>query len=138
MRKEYFDRAKESGFGKFTDLAIHFQNIIETCENLRSDLNVFFILHSEPVISDNAITGYKVATVGKLLDSQYNPIEVVPMVLFSSIQFKDGKPHYGFFTHACMDKGALIPAKSPDGMFTDDFIDNDLAKVVQAMDEYYG
>lgn len=60
------------------------------------------------------------------------------MVLFSSIQFKDGKPHYGFFTHACMDKGALIPAKSPDGMFADDFIDNDLAKVVQAMDEYYG
>ena len=70
MRKEYFDRAKENGFGKFTDLAIHFQNIIETCENLRSDLNVFFMLHSEPVVSDNIITGYKVATVGKLLDSQ--------------------------------------------------------------------
>ena len=31
MRKEYFDRAKESGFNKFTDLAIHFQKIIKTC-----------------------------------------------------------------------------------------------------------
>lgn len=138
MRKEYFDRAKENGYGKFTDMALHFQNIIETCENLRSDLNVFFMLHSEPVISDNTIVGYKVATVGKMLDQQYNPVEVVPMVLFSSVQFKDGKSQYGFYTHSVIDKGAIIPAKSPDGMFNDDFIPNDLEQVVKAMDEYYG
>lgn len=138
MRKEYFDRAKENGYGKFTDMALHFQNIVETCENLRSDLNVFFILHSEPIVSDNTIVGYKVATVGKMLDQQYNPVEVVPMVLFSSVQFKDGKPQYGFYTHSVIDKGAIIPAKSPDGMFNDDFIPNDLEQVVKAMDEYYG
>lgn len=138
MRKEYFDRAKENGYGKFTDMALHFQNIIETCENLRSDLNVFFMLHSEPIISDNTIVGYKVATVGKMLDQQYNPVEVVPMVLFSSVQFKDGKPQYGFYTHSVIDKGAIIPAKSPDGMFNDDFIPNDLEQVVKVMNEYYG
>lgn len=137
MRKEYFDRAKENGYAKFTDLAIHFQNIIETCEGLRSDLNVFFILHSEPIISDNVITGYKIATVGKLLDQQYNPIEIVPIVLFSGIQFKENKPHYGFYTHATLEKGAVIPAKSPEGMFEEDFIDNDLAMIVNAMEEYY-
>lgn len=137
MRKEYFDRAKENGYGKFTDMALHFQNIIETCENLRSDLNVFFMLHSEPIVSDNTIVGYKVATVGKMLDQQYNPVEVVPMVLFSSVQFKDGKPQYGFYTHSVIDKGAVIPAKSPDGMFEDDFIPNDLEQVVKAMDSYY-
>jgi hypothetical protein len=138
MRKEYFDRAKENGFGKFLDLAMHFQNIIETCENLRPDLNVFFILHSEPVINENAIVGHKVATVGKLLDQQYNPVEVVPMVLFSSVQYKDGKPQYGFHTHTTIEKGAVIPAKSPDGMFEEDFIPNDLALVVKAMEKYYG
>jgi hypothetical protein len=138
MRKEYFDRAKETGFNKFTDLAIHFQKIIKTCESLRSDLNVFFILHSEPVISDSTITGYKVATVGKLLDQQYNPVEVVPMVLFSAIQFKDNKPVYGFYTHATIEKGAIIPAKSPDEMFEEDFIKNDLGYVVTKMNEYYG
>jgi hypothetical protein len=138
MRKEYFDRAKENGFNKFTDLAIHFQNIIETCENMRSDINVFFILHSEPVISDGIIQTYKVSTVGKLLDQQYNPVEVVPMVLFSSIQYKENKPVYGFYTHAVMEKGAIIPAKTPDEMFADDFIPNDLGLVVKAMNEYYG
>lgn len=137
MRKEYFDRAKESGFNKFTDLAIHFQKIIKTCENMRSDINVFFILHSEPVLSDNTIQTYKVSTVGRLLDQQYNPIEVVPMVLYSAIQYKDNKPVYGFYTHAVMDRGAVIPAKTPDEMFEEDFIPNDLGLVVDAMNSYY-
>ena len=137
MRKEFFNRAKENGFNKFTDLAIHYQSIIKTCEDMREDMNVFLILHSEPIMSDNAIVGYKVSTVGKLLDQQYNPIEVVPMVLFSAIQFKDGKAQYGFYTHATMEKGAQIPAKSPDGMFEEDFIPNDLGAVVKAMEDYY-
>lgn len=137
MRKEFFDRAKDKGYDKFTDIAMHFQNIIETCEMMRPDLNVFFLMHSEPIFSDNIITGYKVATVGKLLDDKYNPLEVVPMVLFSNVQFKENKPQYGFFTHATMDKGAVIPAKSPEGMFEEDFIANDLSVVVKAMDAYY-
>lgn len=70
LRKEYFKRAKESGYGKYTELAQHFQQIIQTCENLRDNINVFFILHSEDITSDNTIVGYKVSTIGKLLDSQ--------------------------------------------------------------------
>ena len=70
MRKEYFKRAKETGYGKYTDLAAHFQQIISTCENIREDLNVFMILHSEDITSDGSTIGYKVSTVGKLLDSQ--------------------------------------------------------------------
>lgn len=138
MRKEYFKRAKETGYGKYTDLAAHFQQIISTCESLREDLNVFFILHSEDIVSDGSVTGFKVSTVGKLLDSQYNPIEVVPMVLLSAIKYDEkGKPNYGFYTHACMNGTIEIPAKSPDGMFEEDFIPNDLGLVVKAMDEYY-
>jgi hypothetical protein len=139
MRKEYFKRAKEAGYSKYTELAQHFQQIISTCEGLREDLNVFFMLHSEDITSDNSITGYKVATIGKLLDSQYNPIEVVPMVLYSAIKYDDkGKPTYGFYTHACKEGTVEIPAKSPDGMFDEDFIPNDLGYVVKKMDEYYG
>lgn len=139
MRKEYFKRAKETGYGKYTDLAAHFQQIISTCESLRDDLNVFFILHTEEVMSDGSVVGFKVATVGKLLDSQYNPIEVVPMVLFSAIKYDEkGKPQYGFYTHASMNGSVEIPAKSPDEMFEEDFIPNDLGVVVKAMTEYYG
>lgn len=138
MRKEYFSRAKESGYGKYTELAAHFQQIISTCENLRQDLNVFFILHSEDILSDNSVTGYKVSTIGKLLDSQYNPIEVVPMVLYATIKYDDkGVPSYGFYTHATKEGLVEIPAKTPEGMFNDNFIPNSLGTVVKAMNEYY-
>lgn len=139
MRKEYFKRAKEAGYNKYTELAQHFQQIIQTCENLRNDLNVFLVLHSEDVVNDGAITEYKVSTIGKLLDNAYNPIEVVPMVLYSDVQYDDkGKPTFGFYTHRQMRGNTVIPAKSPDGMFEEDFIPNDLNMVVQKMNEYYG
>lgn len=70
MRKEYFRRAKETGYGKYTELAQHFQSIIQTIEKMREDINVFLILHSEDVQSDKVTTGYKVSTIGSLIDNQ--------------------------------------------------------------------
>ena len=138
MRKEYFQRAKETGYGKYTELAMHFQQIINTCEKMKIDTNVFFIMHSEDVQSDNSIVTFKVSTVGKLLDSQYNIVEVVPMVLYSAVKFTDkGEAEYGLQTHRSMQGTVEIPAKSPEGLFEDDFIPNDLGLVVRKINEYY-
>ena len=138
LRKEYFKTAKITGFNKFVDMAAHFQNIISTAENMRNDLNIFFILHSEEIVSDNVIVGYKPSTIGKLIDSSYNPVEVVPMVLYSAVKYDDkGNATYGFYTHRCMEGTVEIPAKSPADMFTEDFIPNDLGLVVKAINEYY-
>ncbi len=138
MRKEYFARAKESGYGKYTDLAAHFQQIISTCEALRDDLNVFLILHSEDVYSDSSIVGYKVSTIGSLLDKAYNPLEVVPLVLYSAIKYDDkGNATFGFYTKACKEGTVEIPAKSPAGMFNESFIPNDLGIVVEQLNAYY-
>lgn len=139
MRKEFFKRAKETGYGKFTEIAQHFQQVISTCENMRDDINVFFILHSEAIQSDKTTVGYKVSTVGAMIDSQYNPVEVVPMVLYSAIKYDDkGNASYGFYTHRCMEGTVEIPAKSPADLFEEDFIPNDLGLVVKVMNEYYG
>lgn len=139
MRKEYFSRAKEVGYGKYTELAQHFQQIIEAGENARTDLNIFLMLHSEDVTSDNVIVGKKVSTIGKLVDNSYNPVEVVPMVLYAEPQFDEkGMPKFGFYTHSSMQGTVLIPAKTPEGMFEEDFIPNDLQLVVNKMNEYYG
>lgn len=138
IRKEYFKRAKEIGYGKYTELAQHFQSIIQSVERARIDLNVFFIMHSEDITSDKTVTGYKVSTIGQLLDNQYNVVEVVPMVLYSDIQYDEkGNATYGFYTHRTMKGGIEIPAKTPEDMFNSDFIPNDLGLVVKAMDEYY-
>lgn len=139
MRKEYFTRAKEVGYGKYTELAQHFQSIIQTCENLRDDLNIFFMMHCEEIVSDGTIIGYQVATIGKLLLSQYNPVECVPMLLFSAVQYNEqGVASYGFYTHRCKQGSVEIPAKTPSEMFAADFIPNDLGYVTKAMNEYYG
>lgn len=138
MRKEFFTRAKETGYGKFTDLAMHFQKVIATCESAREDLNVFFIMHSEDIVSDKVITGYKIATVGAMLENQYNPMEVVPMLLYADVKYDDkGNASFGFYTHRTMKGSIEIPAKTPADMFTEDFIPNDLGIVVKAIEEYY-
>lgn len=139
MRKEYFKTAKQTGFNKYTDMAAHFQSIISTAENMRDGLNIFLIMHCEEIVSDNTIISYKPSTVGKLIDNSYNPMEVVPILLFSSVKYDENKqPIYGFYTHRCLDGSIEIPAKSPADMFTEDFIPNDLGLVVEAMKEYYG
>lgn len=138
MRKEYFKRAKEAGFNKYTELAVHFQQIISTCEKMKAETNVFFIMHSEDVTSDGSIVTFKVSTIGKLLDGQYSPVEVVPMVLYSSVVYDDeGHTEYGFYTHRIMQGSIEIPAKTPDGMFEENFIPNDLGLVVRKINEYY-
>ena len=65
-------------------------------------------------------------------------MEVVPMVLYSTVLYDDkGQASYGFYTHRFMHGTIEIPAKSPDGMFEEDFIPNDLGLVVQKINEYY-
>ena len=138
MRNEFFDRALERGFDKYNELADHFRKIVQSCSGLRDDINVFMMLHIESVESDGGIRSYKASTVGKLLDKMYDPLENVTITLFCEPQFdENGKPTYGFYTHKLRVDGIEIPAKTPDGMFEDDFIPNDLGYVVKSMNEYY-
>lgn len=105
---------------------------------MNDETNVFLILHSEDIQSDKTTVGYKVSTIGSLLDNQYNPVEVVPIVLYSAIKFDEkGNASYGFYTHRCVEGVVEIPAKSPDGMFSANFIPNDLGLVVKEMNDYY-
>ena len=138
MRTEFFDRSKERGFDKYNELADHFRRIIAEGNNLRDDITVFMMLHTEPLEADGSIIGYKASTVGKLLDKMYNPLESVSITLFSQPKYDDkGVPKFGFWTHPMRVNGIEIPAKSPAEMFEDDFIDNSLQLVLDKMKAYY-
>ena len=139
MRTEFFDRVDERGYDKYNELADHFRKIIAEGNSLRDDITVFMMLHTESIEADGSLIGYKASTVGKLLDKMYNPIESVSINLFSQPKYDDkGKPTFGFYTHPMKVNGIEIPAKSPDGMFEEDFIPNDLQLIVNKMKEYYG
>ena len=117
---------------------MHFQQIIQTIEKMKEHINVFLILHSEDITSDNMLIGSKVSTIGKLVDSAYNPAEVVNTILYSDITYDDkGFPKYGFYTNKFKTGQYEVLAKSPEGMFEDTFIPNDLKYVADTMEEYY-
>lgn len=138
MRKEFFARAKERGYEKFNDIGTHMQQVISACEHTRPDLNIFLMFHADDVTDGNNIVEYKISTVGKMVDQTYNPLEVVEVALFSASEFDaDGNITYGFYTKRQKVGGVIVPAKSPDGMFADSFIPNDLAMVVKTIDDYH-
>lgn len=137
MRNEFFDKATETGFGKFTVLAQHFQQVLVTAAAMRDDIIVFIIMHSEEKINDGAIDSYKCATVGKMLDEKFDPVHCVTVLLYSTVRFDgEGKPNYGFYTNRTVENNKVIPAKTPCDMFEDIFIPNDLQFVVDKINEY--
>ena len=139
IRQEYFRKANQTGYQKYTDMAVHMQQVLKAIQECRDDIKVFMEYHVESIVTDSGATEYKPSTVGKLLDSQYNILENVDIVLFTQPQYEDKKITYGFVTNRTIDRnGAEIPAKSPIGMFEEMFIPNDLALVAKAIDEYYG
>lgn len=138
IRQEYFKLANQTGYAKYTAFAMHMQQILKAIQDLRDDIKVFMEYHVENTVNDNGSSEYKPSTVGKLLDSQYNILENVDIVLFASPQYEDKNITYGFVTNRTMDHtGAELPAKSPIGMFDEMFIPNDLALVARAIDSYY-
>lgn len=125
MANEFMRRATERGFDKFTEIAQHAWQIIDASAKARDDLFVFILSHSD---EDNS-GKVKCKTIGKMLDDKITIEGMFTTVLHSIVS--DGK--YRFLTQ---NDGSHI-AKSPMGMFDQDFIENDLCFVKQKMSEYY-
>ena len=124
---EMFDKAKDTGYGKFTDIALHFRNLIHFINHqLPDDLIVYFLHHTE---TDSNTGKTKAKTVGKMLDNQLTVEGCFNIVLLCSVE---GTEHY-FITQS----DGYTTAKSPEGMF-DIRIPNDLKAVDVAVREYYG
>lgn len=121
-----FDKAKELGYGKFTDMAVNFEKLIEFVINdLSDDAIVYFLHHVE--LADNG--KYKAKTIGKMLDNQLTIEGLFSIVLYC---VADENRHY-FVTQS---KG-ISTAKSPEDMFAEE-IENDLKFVDTAIREYWG
>ena len=120
-----FDRAKETGYGKFTEFALDFRALISfIIQQTPPDVVVYFLHHVEQ--TDDGRT--KAKTIGKMLDNQLTLEGLFSVVLLCKT---DGARHY-FETQS---NGATT-AKSPIDMF-DREIDNDLKFVDSKIREYW-
>lgn len=122
---EMFDRAKETGYGKFTDIALRFRNMLSyVARNTPDNCIVYFLHHTEETETGKV----KAKTVGKMLDNQLTVEGLFSIVLLASC---DGM-NYKFITQS----DGVTTAKSPMGMFEKE-IDNDLKFVDETIREYW-
>lgn len=123
---EFFDRAKETGYNKFTDIALNFRNLIQfVITQTPRDCIVYFLHHTE----SNPDGTLKAKTIGKMLDEKLTVEGLFSIVLLCRAE-KD--KHY-FITQS----EGFSTAKSPIDMFPEE-IDNDLKLVDTTIREYWG
>lgn len=123
---EMFRTAKDTGYGKFTDMALHFYNLVQfVIQSTPKDCIVYFLHHTETT-ADGRI---KAKTIGKMLDEKLTVEGLFSIVLLCQT---DGISH----TFITQSDGSTT-AKSPMEMFPLE-IDNDLKMVDDTIREYYG
>lgn len=123
LADEFFDRAKENGYQKFTDIALNFRNLIHNINNMgEDDKIVYFLHHSE----DDGAGREKVKTIGKMLDEKLTVEGCFDVVIYCRDQ--------RFYTQG----DGISSAKTPEGMFDSVEIPNDLKLVDDKIREYWG
>lgn len=124
---EMFDRAKETGYQKWTDIAKRFRDLIHFINHqMPDDVIVYFLHHTE---FDAASGRTKAKTVGKLLDNQLTVEGCFDIVLMTQIE----NGEHVFVTQS----DGFTTCKSPEDMFAAK-IPNDLKMVDDTIRSYYG
>ena len=130
---EYFDRANEKGYDKFTQIAANLAQVAKMPKDLRDDLTVFFLTHSEDSTDINGNRKIKAKTIGKMIDNTLTLEGLFSIVLFGKVNKNDdGVLEYGFETQ----NNGENTCKSPQGMFEDFFIPNNLQYVKDCIKKY--
>jgi hypothetical protein len=129
---EYFDRANEKGYDKFTQIAANLAQVAKMPKDMREDLTIFFLTHSEDSTDVNGHRKVKAKTIGKMIDNTLTLEGLFSIVLFGRVKKDEDGLEYGFDT---VNNGENT-CKSPMGMFKDSFIENDLQLVKDCIAEY--
>lgn len=96
---------------------------------LRDDLTI--IVNHHTAINQDGSIGFK--TVGKMLEEKIDCPSIVEFILHTRVlDGENGKMSYKFMTNT----DGVHEAKTPMGMFSEQFIDNDIYAVIQTIDKY--
>lgn len=126
MAFEQIAKAKETGYAKYTDMGLHFINLVKHVQNYTSDDTIVYFLHHTERSEDGHV---KAKTVGKMIDNWVTLEGMFSIVLMA---WTDGRKH-SFITQS----DGNTPCKTPMDMFSTE-IDNDLKMVDNTIREYYG
>jgi hypothetical protein len=126
--KQVMDTANDKGYEKFVAIALNYYNtILQATQNLPDDVRVYIINHIEETPNGDEII--KIPG-GKMITEKIDIPSMVTLALRAE-HMKDGY----FFRTQGTNRDFY---KSPEGMFKDMLIPNDLRIVDDAICEYYG
>lgn len=126
MAFQMFAKARETGYGKFTDIALDFKNLIDFIIYKLPDDKIVYLLHH----TETTETGKtKAKTSGKMIDNQLTLEGLFSIVLLA---VADGTDHK-FITQS----DGTTTCKSPMEMFKKLEIENDLSIVDKTIREYW-
>lgn len=99
----------------------------------REDLNFYFLCHMETAKNDYGILYERIAAPGNMI-TDLKPESFASVVLYTQVEPIPGqKPKYWFRTVS----NGVDSCKTPDGMFEEILIPNDLELVDKTLREYY-
>lgn len=127
LLKETMDTAKEKGFEKYMNLALNYYKLFEVAQELSDDIRVYIINHVD--VDANGEEIVKVVG-GKFITEKLD----VPSMLTIALRAMKTKDGYKFKTQS----SGRDFYKSPEGLFSEEYIDNDLKIVDDAICNYYG
>lgn len=125
MAAQYMRRTDERGYDKFTDIGRDAWNVLTLAGMLPDHVRVYVLTHSNADETGRV----RMKSIGKMVD-QY----IVPEGLFSIVLRTIAND--GTYQFATQTNGSDT-CKSPIGLFSERFIDNDLSAVDKAITEYY-
>lgn len=123
LSNELLRRWKDKGYDKFSEVGYNGLNMIHVAQGLPDDVRVYFLAHT--MVDD--VGTVKIKTPGKLMET-YTVEGLFSLVLRCIM--RDGQ-----YYMATVNSGSDT-VKSPEGMFEEELIPNDLALVDQAIKDY--
>jgi len=132
MCNEYMRRTNETGFKKFNDIGQNAWSIVNAVKDLREDLVVVFMCHSETDLDADGNKITRAKTIGKMLNSVITFEGMFAIVLYTDVIKNDEGVSYVFITQ----NNGSNTGKSPRGMFADKIIPNDLVFVLSEINKY--
>jgi adenylate kinase family enzyme len=126
MVDDEMERMKEKGYDKWQDMAQSVWLLVGNAHLYRDDLTVIFMAHTQTDRDDSGYVFTRIKTSGKKLDKICLESKFTTVLIAKCV---DGK-------HIFETQSRNSTAKSPMGAFEDFEIDNDITKVIKALEEF--
>lgn len=126
MIDDEFRRMGEKNYDKWADLAASVYNLVTDAYMLREDLTVIFTAHTQTERDDAGFSFTRIKTSGRKLDKIVLESKFTTVLL---AKCANGR----YVLETCANNST---AKSPMGAFESNEIDNDIQKVLNALEDY--